>query len=119
MSLKGLFHQRYPILIGSLFILVYCNLYGWLFVPFTAFDFSWRPDHQLHVHRIEPDSIAAPFLQRGDRILTINGRTVHRSATYFPPTTTESAYELTIQRGESIFVETVPFLQQPDSLAYQ
>lgn len=82
----------------------------WSIVPFSDFIFYWRPDDQLAIEEVPEESLAAPFLEPGDIILAIDGKEVHRSAIIFnePSKTT---YEYTIQRGEEVFITTVPFVE--------
>lgn len=119
MTHDWLFRYRRVVLLATLLVTVYCQLYFWLCIPYTAFGFNWRPDHQMQVNMIAADSIAAPYLQAGDYIEAIDGRPVRRSSVYYPPVLSKTAYTLTVQRGEALFDVNVPFLAKPDSYAYQ
>jgi signal transduction histidine kinase len=119
MLLDRFFRLRRAAVIGSLLIMVYCNLYMWLFVPFHTFEFNWRPDHKLHVTAVSAESPAAPYLRAGDHIIAIDGRPAQRTSIIYPPTVRQIAYELTLERDGNVSVATVPFLAQPDFYAIQ
>jgi signal transduction histidine kinase len=112
-----LFRWRYASIVAVLFIILYCNLYWWLFIPYSAFKTQWRPDHILRVSQIEDSSIAASYLQAGDKILAVNDRPVKRSSIFFPPIMRNNAYDLRVQRDGSEIEALVPFLDVPDEYA--
>lgn len=114
-----LFRHRRAVLLSTLLFIGFCQLYFWLFIPFTAFEFNWRPDHQMQVVAISADSVASPYLRAGDHIEAVDGRPVYRSNIYFPPTLRKTAYTLTIERDGQWFDTVIPFLTKPDSYAYQ
>jgi signal transduction histidine kinase len=118
MLVKKFYDYRHLLSLGSLLILAYCSLYAWQFIPYPAFTFNWRPDRQLQVAQIEPDSIAAAHLQIGDKILAVDGLPVHRTAIFHPPQARKSVYQLTIEREGEILERSVPYLTKPDNYAY-
>lgn len=118
MLAKKLYDYRYLLSLGSFLILVYCLVYAWRYIPFTPFTLNWRPDRQMQVAEIAPNSIAADFLQVGDKIIAIDGLPVHRTAVFHPPYPRKSVYDLTIERNGQIIEQSVPYLSEPDSYAY-
>lgn len=117
MLAERFYAARYWALAICLLILVYCNLYLWLFIPYAAYDFNWRPDHYMQIVAFEEDSVVAPYLMEGDHILAVDGRPVQRSSTFFPPTVRQTTYLLTLYRNGETFEESVPYIETPDTNA--
>jgi len=100
----------------SFCFLVYLNIYYWLLTPFTDFDFNWNPDSQLKISTVPPESLAAPFLQRGDRVLAIDGKIVHPTKNIYA-TPIKPSYKFTIQREKDILTFDIPFSTTPSPFA--
>lgn len=89
---------RWPVLAGALGVILYCQLYFWRAIPAEpGFVIFWQPDNQLQVAAVEPGG-PATFLQPGDIIRQIDGRTLRQTRPVFQPPL-QSSYTLTVERG--------------------
>ena len=103
-----LYQFRKPAIAITLLFCAYIAYSLWVITPFSDFIFYWRPDDQLAIEEVPEESLAAPYLEPGDIILAIDGKKVHRSASIYTGLS-KTSYEYTIQRGEEVFVATIPF----------
>ncbi len=109
-----LFRSRKIVVSLALLLLLYTNIYLWFFIPFSDFDFHWRPDDQLVIYNIPDDSLAAPYLQVGDEITSVDGRSANRAGIVFVGI--KSSYEFTVHRGDETVATIVPFSTKPTSI---
>jgi signal transduction histidine kinase len=87
------------------FTIAYFVAFSWVFIPPLGLFMGWHPDTQLVVlPKIEAQY--QQFVQPGDRVLSIDGIPALRGNALFPYPV-KSDYELSLQRGEEIVIETV------------
>lgn len=108
---------RWPVIIGALGVILYCQIYFWRTIPSTpGFVIFWQPDNNLQVAGVEGDG-PATFLQPGDIIRQIDGRVLRQTRPIFVPPL-QPSYMLDIERdgvGNLIF-ELIP--PESDSLTW-
>ncbi|MFQ5419926.1 MAG: hypothetical protein ACE5EY_06140 [Anaerolineae bacterium] len=109
------FRGRKASVLIAVLLSLYLNGYAWFFVPHTDFGFYWRPDHQLRINYVTEESLAAPYLQVGDEVLAIDGRSAHRRAAVFTGPV-KSSYQYTIWRDGEPHVFDVPFSASPTEI---
>lgn len=114
---ERLLKLRYWAVAISLMILVYCNLYLWLFIPYAPYDFNWRPDHVMQIVAVKQGSDAAAQLKASDQLLAVDGLPMLRASAFFLPTTRHTEHTMSIQRDGEVLDVVVPFLDAPDANA--
>lgn len=102
--------HRYRLALSTVLLLVtlYFILYSWLVVPPAGLFLGWKPETTLAVTDVV-EAEYAPYVQKGDQILAIDGRQVRRGEALFsrpwPP-----SYTFTIARGEQILDQETPVI---------
>jgi signal transduction histidine kinase len=102
-----LFKYRKAAILTAVLFCGYVAFSLWFVVPFTDFDFFWRPDDRMAIREVPDTSLAAAYLEPGDIVLAIDGAQVHRSASIYR-SLSKPSYEYTIQRGNEVLVVNVP-----------
>jgi signal transduction histidine kinase len=105
-KLKNLLYQnRTFVSVGFLLIIIYFALYAWLALPPLTLSLGWQPDTQLTVLQVVEEEYHQ-YLQVGDVVLAVDGRPAKRGRLLFTPPV-KLAYELTLQRGETIITQNI------------
>jgi signal transduction histidine kinase len=103
------FLHKYRIVLSVTFLLtiVYFALYTWLVLPPLVLFLGWQPDTEMRVLPFVVEEEYSLYVQTGDVVLAIDERPVRRGQTVFA-TPIKPLYELTLQRGETIFHQEIP-----------
>lgn len=112
-----LYRGKTAVIVGSLTLILYTNIYLWAFLPFTDFEFNWQPDSKLHVYGgFDEEALSATLLQEGDLIIAIDGKPVNRAGTIYS-VSRKDVYEFIVDRGGETLILDVPFPSNPGALA--
>lgn len=107
-ALRQLHRYRLAVSLALLLVTLYFILYSWFVVPPHGLFLGWKPDTQLSVLRVvEPEY--APYVQEGDRVLTIDGQPVRRGEALFSQPW-PSSFSYTLMRNGEILEREVPVI---------
>ncbi|MCA9946762.1 MAG: hypothetical protein KC449_24945, partial [Anaerolineales bacterium] len=87
-------------------IVLYFILYTWVTLPPLTLFLGWQPETKFTVLPLVEDEYSQ-YVQPGDVVLAINGRSTQRGRAIFTPPV-KSSYDLTLQRGPEIFSREIP-----------
>jgi signal transduction histidine kinase len=101
-----IYKYRTALSVGLLAVIIYFVLYTWLVLPPLTLVTGWYQDIELRVLPRIVEADYSRYVEPDDLILAIDGRPVKRGEPIFAAPVKE-AYELTIQRGDEVFTQTV------------
>jgi signal transduction histidine kinase len=101
-----IYKYRTALSVALLAVIIYFVLYSWLVLPPLTLVTGWHQDIEM---RVLPHMVEAGYsqdIEPGDLVLAIDGRPVKRGEPIFAAPV-KDVYELTIQRGDEVFDQTV------------
>jgi len=111
-----LYRLRIPAAAAALLFILYCSIYLWFYVPYEDFTAVWRPDSRLVVASVPEESLAAPYLQAGDKVVAVGGQPLLRMRPIYP-LPLQTYYDYTIHRDGAESIVSIPFSRQVTPLA--